>query len=75
LELGLVGAGLLLAVQIVPVVRTIAWSILDIPNWSQWGWFVFNLFLLLGLVAVRCSAELRAAFRPNRTRRRRRTSA
>jgi tetratricopeptide (TPR) repeat protein len=75
LELSLVVAGLLLAVQVVPSVRAMAWNIIDIPHWSQFGWIVFNLFLILGLVAIRFWAELRAAFRPSRARRRRRTSA
>ena len=59
LELTLGLAMVLLILQSVPAARVAAWRIIDFREWSRIGWFVFNIMVLLGLVAVRYGSEIR----------------
>lgn len=68
LELGLAVACFAIVVQLVPVVRSVAESIVDFRKWSQIDWFLFNIFVLLVLITVRYRPELRTAIRQRQNR-------
>lgn len=73
-ELILALAFVLFLAQTVPSVRAIAIGLIDVPNWSRTGWFLFNIFIVLGLVAVRFRTEIGDYIRRRRIRRSTRAS-
>lgn len=74
LELGLAACVIILVAQLIPAVRAFAWSMIDIRQWSQFGWMVFNIVVLLGLIAARFMPQLRGNSQRRRIRRKYRLS-
>jgi tetratricopeptide (TPR) repeat protein len=71
LELALVAATIFLAVQLFPPAQVVARNITDVRQWSRFGWIVFTIVLLCGLVAVRLWADFRNVFQRRKSRRKR----
>jgi len=69
LELILGSAFVLLIIQIVPSAKTIAIKLIDVRQWSRAGWFLFNVAILLGLVALRFRTEIHTYIQRRRIRR------
>lgn len=60
-----------LALQLIPSIGNAVWRTLDVAHWSRSGWVLFNIFVLLVLIAVRFSPNLFAYARRRRIRKHR----
>jgi tetratricopeptide (TPR) repeat protein len=60
---------LILILQLVPSAGAAAWRIVDVSEWSQLGWFIFNVGVLIGLISVRFAPNLREIIIGRRIRR------
>jgi tetratricopeptide (TPR) repeat protein len=74
LELGLATGVVALAAQLIPAVRTAVLTVVDFRHWSQSGWMVFNIAVLLGLIAARFLPQLRGNSKRRQIRRKLRLS-
>lgn len=63
LEALLVATFLVLLLQIVPSLWTIAWQVIDVRQWSHSAWVTLNVFVILMLFGVRFGPSAAAIIR------------
>lgn len=62
-------AVVILALQLIPPAGHVVWRSVDVRRWSRFGWFLFNIIILLVLIGVRFAPNCRAFMRRRRVRR------
>jgi len=71
LELALVATAAMLVLQLVPSLGAVTLRAVDVRNWSRPTWFLFNIFILLALAAIKFAPNW-SAFKRQRLHRKRR---